>query len=313
MKEVYLRSSYYASLSWHVAEKSGLTGDGTDQDFSDDKLLAELAEAFVISPPNTVSDFLPLLFHVPSALDPKSEKELSDVADLIQCAILEGPFDETLQTHSTIGRIWPWNHFIKRFEDRKQEIADLLARYFDFILQSWAEYKSLYESRMQEYPLLRYEGRLQTYDIINTWETAFGIPYVEEDFYAVICVGTPLISLGTNCITYGAQHSFEKLLQAVVHEIGVRIPSLRQLHDNEITNYIARENWNGLVTLTEAETCFRKTIAFPSVFSDGVEDDFSVAMKLEPLLAVRPKEHEDSIYAHYSRWYDIAKERDLLE
>jgi hypothetical protein len=128
-----------------------------------------------------------------------------------------------------------------------------------------------------------YAAQLNELRIVDRWKEQFGIPYSEDRFVVALSIGTPLISLGPDCITIGAHHSYDGLLRSIIHEVGVRIPSLSEMHRREETREIASKDWDGLLKLVEAEACHRKRIVFEDVFPDGETDDMAEARRLSLL------------------------------
>lgn len=316
MKDIQLSRSAYASIAWRIATSLGITNGGdrtSESPIVDSDLLEALQDAFVIEPPNTTSDLLPLLYHIPASINPTNLTELHETRVLIRAAVEAGSIDSLLGSASLICRPWPWDRLFKRLSEKPESIERAVDGFFRLVATSWDDFMLDQYRMLSAIPLLEYETRLNELRIVERWEEQFGIPYSENGLIVVLCIGTPLISLGTNCITIGAHHSYDGLLRSIVHEVGVRIPSLSELHRSEGTKDIATGDWNGLLKLVEAEACYRKRIVFEDVFQDTDSDDMADAMKLQPLLSIRPNcpDFED-IFTHYEHWYGEAKRRCLL-
>jgi hypothetical protein len=318
MKRVRVEANYYASLSWHIAVAAGLA-EGRHvarvAPVMDEAALRGLEGAFEIKPPNTISNVLPLLYHIPAVINPSDQSELVRARTLISRAIEQGRIDEELKEVAALCHPWEWDHLMARLRDGTGETKSAVERFLDTCIDMWDKYKEIYESEMGTVPWEDYEQAISEVGIISQWEETFGIEYPETEFVAALSVNTPLISLGPDGITVGVHHRLETLIEYLIHEVGVRIPSLKDIANDRATAQIARDDWDGLLRLIEAEACFRKRAAFPGVFGTDRRDDMADSMELSGVLAVRPSEAEsETIYDHYRKWYFEAKtERALTE
>jgi hypothetical protein len=110
MTEIQLLRSAYASIAWQIAGSLGLVAGGGRPGESlaiDADLLEALRGAFVVEPPNTTSDLLPLLYHIPAAVNPSSDTEIDETRELIRAAVETGAIDARLESIPLICKPWP--------------------------------------------------------------------------------------------------------------------------------------------------------------------------------------------------------------
>lgn len=274
--------------------------------------LAPLRSSFVTKPPTTTGRYLRLIYHLPSALDPQTPQELRDITELICTGIKAHSLDSLAATWPAAGSLWTYDGAIKRhFSGDEDNTCDLLRGFSDFLLTIWHRYRPIYEQKLADYPLAEYEKRCQDMNVIGKWEKEFQAPYPYSGFTVVICPesSTKAMSIRRDRIIFGAEHSWHMLRQAVVHEIGVRVPGMERLWQHPATRSFAAEDPDGFITLVEAEACYRKRRVFPDIG----EDDFLVGMGLQELVGLRAELSEvGSLYELYAQWYTEAKSRGLL-
>ena len=313
MKTVYIQKSCYASLCWYGARQLGFLGNRPMPEHEDEsKCLSPLNDAFVTKPPTTTGRHLPFIYHLPSALDPQTPQELREVTNLICSGIKGHSLDKLAASWPGAEFLWTYDGTLRsQFAGEEDQTCDLIRKFSEFLLSLWQGYLPVYEEKQKDYPFGEYEKRCQEMNVIQKWEDEYQEPYPYNAFFLVICPESPTkaMSIKRDRIVFGAEHSWDMLRQAVIHEVGVRVPGLDKLWEPPVTRPIATQDAEGLITLVEAETCYRK----PRVFPDIGEDDFLSGMELEDLVALRESLGEtDSIHDTYAQWYLDAKSEGLL-
>lgn len=293
---IRLQKSYYVSLCWYGLRLLGFAGEDADPAYAAwARRLSRLGDAFGFHAPLAGGPLFAFVYQIPGYLDPRDPPELLEVMELGKSFLRTGDVQPLLDRWPGRTHYWDrWYHAIERedilhtFAGQADAACHAIDGWVEYMQALWPDYRELYLRATEAYPFAEYEQRCRDLEAFRKWQAELGLAYPFSDFVLVICPESPTqaSSLGPEKVVFGAQHPWQQMQNAVVHEIGVRYLAPHLFAEHPAASAVLRADQLGLLRLLETEVCYRKPRLLPAL----QEDAFIDGMGLQALVEWRARQ-----------------------
>jgi hypothetical protein len=316
---IKLEKSYYSSLCWYGFKQLGLVDAPVNPEYQTwaDQLAPLLADMQSTSP-LLGGPLYKLIYQIPACLNPNDPEELQKVFAVTKDFIRSGSPQDFMDNWPKLTHYWDTWYYPGCVDRLKESIAgheetifQVMGVWAEFMKLLWPQYLQIYEEKINQYPLEEYQERCDQLAVFKDWNEQFKTTYPYDEFHVIICSESPTMAgrLGPEKLVVGAKYSWDILINAITHEIGVRYPALNRLAEAPNTSDLIKNDYSGVVKLIEAEICVRKLAMLPDLKNDG----YVTSMGLQNLVNWRVKIELDSTFeASLPALYAQAKEAGVL-